>query len=67
MVITTGALQALDDEQAAARARHERAHANGRHHRLVGAARLLACAFTRVPTIRALESQGHSTGRDLRR
>ena len=57
VVITTGALQALDGEQTAAVLAHERAHAVGRHHRLVLAARLLAGAFSKVSGLRVLEGQ----------
>jgi Zn-dependent protease with chaperone function len=42
IVITSGALAALDDDQLAAVMIHERAHLAGRHHQLLGLARALA-------------------------
>lgn len=42
IVITSGALAALDDDQLAAVLVHERAHLSGRHHQLLGLARALA-------------------------
>jgi Zn-dependent protease with chaperone function len=45
IVITTGALAVLSAEETAAVLAHERAHATGGHHRIVGAAALLYRAF----------------------
>ena len=42
IVITTGALAALDEDQLAAVLVHERAHLSGRHHQLLGLGRALA-------------------------
>lgn len=49
IVITSGALAALDDDQLAAVLVHERAHLAGRHHQLLGLARALA---TTLPGMR---------------
>lgn len=52
IVITTGALAALDEDQLAAVLVHERAHLSGHHHQLLGLGRALAktlpgmCLFT---------------------
>lgn len=48
IVITRGALDALDDEQLAAVLCHERAHLAGRHHLLLAATRGLAAVLPRV-------------------
>jgi Zn-dependent protease with chaperone function len=52
VVLTTGALAALDDDQLAAVLAHERAHLRGRHHLVVAAAAALQRAFPRVPAFR---------------
>jgi Zn-dependent protease with chaperone function len=52
VVLTSGALSTLDDEQVAAVVAHERAHQAGRHHLLLWAAASLAAAFPRVPAFR---------------
>jgi Zn-dependent protease with chaperone function len=52
VVLTTAAIQALDDAQLAAVLAHERAHQRGRHHLLVSLAASLAAAFPRVPAFR---------------
>ena len=57
MVITSGALDALDGEQTDAVLAHERAHCAGRHHLAVGAANLLSRAFSWLPAFRILEGQ----------
>ena len=57
VVITTGALSALDHEQADAVLAHERAHVRGRHHRLAAASHLLTTAFGRVGPLRLLDRQ----------
>lgn len=49
VVLTSAALNILDDTQLAAVLAHERAHQAGRHHLLVSAAASLAAAFPRVP------------------
>lgn len=48
IVITRGALDALDDNQLAAVLTHERAHLAGRHHLLLAATRGLATVLPRV-------------------
>ena len=48
VVVTTGALNQLTDEEVAAVLAHERAHATGRHALLLDAARLLHRAFPRM-------------------
>jgi Zn-dependent protease with chaperone function len=52
IVLTTGALGALDDGQLRAVLAHERAHLRGRHHLLVTLAGALSSAFPRVPAFR---------------
>ena len=49
VVLTSAAVEALDDTQLAAVLAHERAHQRGRHHLLVSLAGSLAAAFPRVP------------------
>lgn len=55
IVLTTAAIEALDDAQLTAVLAHERAHQRGRHHLLVLVAGSLAAAFPRVLAFR----QGH--------
>ena len=55
VVLTTAAVEALDDVQLAAVLAHERAHQRGHHHLLVSLAGSLAAAFPRVRAFR----QGH--------
>jgi Zn-dependent protease with chaperone function len=55
VVLTTAAVEALDDVQLAAVLAHERAHQRGHHHLLVSLAGSLATAFPRVRAFR----QGH--------
>jgi beta-lactamase regulating signal transducer with metallopeptidase domain len=57
VVLTTGAVAALDGAQLAAVLAHERAHQRGRHHLLVALARSLAAAFPRVPAFRLAHEQ----------
>ncbi|WP_338037821.1 M56 family metallopeptidase [Nocardiopsis halotolerans] len=57
VVITRGALEALSGSQARAVLAHEGAHLRGRHHVLVGWARLLNAAFPWVPLFRAAASE----------
>jgi Zn-dependent protease with chaperone function len=52
VVITAGAVAALDDEQIAAVLAHERAHLTGRHHLLLAAAAVLTRAVPWVPLFR---------------
>jgi Zn-dependent protease with chaperone function len=49
IVVTTAALDRLSDAELAAVLAHERAHAAGRHHWLLGGSWLLCRAFPRVP------------------
>ena len=49
VVVTTGAVAALRDEELAAVLAHEQAHAAGRHDLLLNGVRLLHSAFPRVP------------------
>lgn len=53
IVVTTAALDALDDEQLAAVLAHERAHLAERHHLLLAASRAVAAALPRVRLLRA--------------
>lgn len=55
VVLTTAAVEALDEAQLAAVVAHERAHQRGHHHLLVALAGSLAAAFPRVRAFR----QGH--------
>jgi Peptidase family M48 len=52
IVLTSAAIEALDDAQLTAVLAHERAHQQGRHHLLVLIAGSLAAAFPRVPAFR---------------
>jgi len=52
IVLTTAAIEALDDAQLTAVLAHERAHQRGHHHLLVLVAGSLAAAFPRVPAFR---------------
>lgn len=55
VVITTAAVEALDEAQLAAVLAHERSHQRGHHHLLVALAGSLAASFPRVRALR----QGH--------
>ena len=57
IVVTTGALGALDESQLRAVLAHERAHLRGRHHLLVTLAGALHAAFPRVPAFRIARAQ----------
>ncbi len=57
IVITTGALGALDEGQLRAVLAHERAHLRGRHHLLVTLAGAMHAAFPRVPAFRIAREQ----------
>lgn len=52
IVVTTGALAALDKTQLGAVLAHERAHLKARHHLAVAAASALSRAFPRIPLLR---------------
>ena len=57
IVLTTGAIGALDEGQLRAVLAHERAHLRGRHHLLVTLAGALSTAFPRVPAFRIAREQ----------
>jgi Zn-dependent protease with chaperone function len=57
IVVTTGAIGALDEGQLRAVLAHERAHLRGRHHLLVNLAGALNAAFPRVPAFRIAREQ----------
>ncbi|GAA1072740.1 M56 family metallopeptidase [Nocardiopsis metallicus] len=57
IVVTQGALDSLTPAELSAVLAHERAHLSGRHHILVGWARLLDNAFPAVPLLRAAASE----------
>jgi len=57
IVVTTGAIGALDEGQLRAVLAHERAHLRGRHHLLVNLAGALYAAFPRVPAFRKAHEQ----------
>jgi len=57
IVVTTAAMDALDESQLRAVLAHERAHLRGRHHLLVTCAAALCAAFPRVPAFRIASEQ----------
>ncbi|MER8046670.1 M56 family metallopeptidase [Streptomyces sp. NPDC094032] len=57
VVVTRGALDALDDEQLRAALAHERAHIDGRHHLIQMLLRAFARAFPRLPLARHGQEQ----------
>jgi Zn-dependent protease with chaperone function len=57
VVLTTGAVQALDADQLAAVLAHERAHLTGRHHRLIAMARIGRQVLPFVPLMRDADAQ----------
>ena len=57
VVVTTGALQALDPAQLDAVLAHERAHLAGRHHRLVAMATIVRQVLPFLPLTRAADEQ----------
>jgi len=57
IVVTTGAIDALDGSQLRAVLAHERAHLRGRHHLLVTLAGALNAAFPRLPAFRIAAKQ----------
>jgi Zn-dependent protease with chaperone function len=60
IVVTRGALDALDDAQLAAVLAHERAHLSGRHHLLIAASRSVAMV---LPRLRLFEAGAAAIGR----
>lgn len=52
VVLTSGALDALKDEEIAAVLAHERAHLDARHHLVLAVSAAMARAFPRVPVFR---------------
>lgn len=57
VIVTTGAVGALSDDQLAAVLAHEQAHLRGRHHHLVGAATAMAAAFPGIPLFRLAKTE----------
>ncbi len=57
VILTTGALQALDPAQLDAVLAHERAHLAGRHHRLIAMARIGRQVLPFLPLMRDAEAQ----------
>lgn len=57
VVLTTGALTALDDAQLVAVLAHEQAHLRGRHHLVLTLTAALARAFPVVPAFRAAQAE----------
>ncbi|MEU0248516.1 M56 family metallopeptidase [Streptomyces sp. NPDC006235] len=57
IVVSSGALQVLTEQQVAAVLEHERAHITGRHHLLVAAARAFAASFRELPLARLARSE----------
>jgi len=57
VVLTTGALQALDPDQLEAVLAHERAHLAGRHHRLLAMARIGRQVLPFMPLMRDADAQ----------
>jgi bla regulator protein blaR1 len=57
VILTTGAVQALDPDQLDAVLAHERAHLAGRHHRLLALARIGRQVLPFVPLTRDAEQQ----------
>lgn len=57
VVLTTGAVQALDPGQLAAVLAHERAHLAGHHHRLLAMARIGRQVLPFLPLMRAADTQ----------
>ncbi|WP_052713548.1 M56 family metallopeptidase [Streptomyces katrae] len=52
VVVSTGALEVLSEQELAAALAHERAHIGGRHHLMVAAAGAYASVFRRLPLAR---------------
>ena len=57
MILTTGALQALDRDQLDAVLAHERAHLAGHHHRLLAVARIARQVLPFIPLMRDADTQ----------
>jgi Zn-dependent protease with chaperone function len=57
VVLTTGAVQALNADQLAAVLAHERAHLTGRHHRLIAMARIGRQVLPFLPLMRDADAQ----------
>jgi Zn-dependent protease with chaperone function len=57
VILSTGALQALEPAQVSAVVAHERAHLTGRHHRLLALARISSLAFPALPLMRDADAQ----------
>lgn len=57
VVLTTGALAALDDDQLAGVLAHERAHLRGRHDVVLAASAALQQAFPRIPAFRVAHGE----------
>ena len=57
VIVTTGALRALDDDQLDAVLAHERAHLAGRHHRLLAMAKIAGQVLPFLPLMRDADTQ----------
>jgi Zn-dependent protease with chaperone function len=57
VILSTGALQALEPAQVSAVLAHERAHLTGRHHRLLALARISSLVFPVLPLMRDADAQ----------
>jgi Zn-dependent protease with chaperone function len=57
VILSTGALQALEPAQVSAVLAHERAHLTGRHHRLLALARISSLVFPALPLMRDADAQ----------
>jgi Zn-dependent protease with chaperone function len=57
VILTTGAVQALDPDQLDAVLAHERAHLDGRHHRLLALARIGRLVLPFLPLMRDADEQ----------
>ena len=67
VILTTGAVQALDPGQLDAVLAHERAHLTGRHHRLLAMARIGREVLPFLPLMRDAEASGGAAGGTARR
>src|SRR5580704_14306647 len=57
VILSTGALQALEPAEVSAVLAHERAHLTGRHHRLLALARISSLVFPVLPLMRDADAQ----------
>jgi Zn-dependent protease with chaperone function len=57
VILSTGALQALEPAEVSAVLAHERAHLSGRHHRLLALARISSLVFPVLPLMRDADAQ----------